>query len=630
MKRTSAFSALMLTLGAIQAQGLHESIGVDGKYVREVIIQDKIYTLPKKLNFTLESTPPAYSLTGIPTPFRPQGVAMPTVTPFADRQVPDTKGYLDFCLGSWLDGNLSAGYRFVNTERTVAGAFIQANTSLLWKPEISELTSDIHRRLADGRVGVYASHRFDGKGTLDGTVLYGLSGFNYYGYSALQDLIWLPAGTKADVPTQTVNEVRGDFGWHSTRNRHGFSYDAGLDVSYLGYRSLYLPSPSGGVVSPDGRYSGLTRLRGDRETGLRLNASARKQWSGGSELGADLRTTLMLYTKTEDESGEQVSPDNYGAVGLTPYYRFSRGLLNIRVGADIDLILNAGPAGDRYPAFRIAPDVRLDWRKGGVGLYLNVLGGTELRTLAWMRSLDWYTMPCTGTTNPVYSPLDAALGANFGPYGGFSAGASFRYKVTRGMPEGGWYMAYLNYGGSQMPGISFPGGAWPSPESFTPGGKGLNIHGMSVEAHAAYTLGRILEIKASGTYQPQSGRTGYFNGYDRPRWTASLSALVRPVSQLSIEVGYEYRGVRNIYSSWDWISDTKSDLPVVDDTERDSPLSSLRLPDLTLLNARAGWQFTPKIGIFIQAANLLNRHDAILPLTPTSGISVTGGVNLLF
>ena len=620
----------MLTLGAIQAQGLHESIGVDGKYVREVIIQDKIYTLPKKLNFTLESNPPAYFLTGLPTPFRPQSVAMPTVTPFADRQIPDTKGYLDFCLGSWLDGNLSAGYRFVNTERTIAGAFIQANTSLLWKPEISELTSDIHRRLADGRVGVYASHRFDGKGTLDGTVLYGLSGFNYYGYSALQDLPWLPAGTKADVPTQTVNEVRGDFGWHSARNRHGFSYDAGLDVSYLGYRSLYLPSPSGGMVSPDGRYSGLTRLRGDRETGLRLNASARKQWSGGSELGADLRTTLMLYTETEDESGEKISPDNYGAVGLTPYYRFARGLLNIRVGADIDLILNAGPAGDRYPAFRIAPDVRLDWRKGGVGLYLNVLGGTELRTLAWMQSLDWYTMPCVGSTRPVYSPLDAALGANFGPYGGFSAGASFRYKVTRGMPEGGWYMAYLNYGDSQMPGISFPGGAWPSPESFTPAGKGLNLHGMSVEAHAAYTLGRILDIKASGTYQPQSGRTGYFNGYDRPRWTASLSALVRPVNQLSIEVGYEYRGVRNIYSSWDWISGTKSDLPVVDDTERDSPLASLRLPDLTLLNARAGWQFTPRIGIFVQAANILNRHDAILPLTPTSGISVTGGVNLLF
>lgn len=627
MKRNAAFFAFALTCAAVWGQGLHESIGVDGKYVREVIVQEKIFTLPKKLTFTLESTPPAYSLTGVPTPFRPGAVALPAVTPFADRALPESRGYLDLALGSWLDGNLSAGYRFVQTETTLAGAFLQANTSLLWKPGVSDAASDVRRRLADGRLGVYASHLFEGKGRLEGTLLYGLSGFNYYGYGALQDQSWLPAEAKVDAPTQTANELRADFGWHSAGNTHGFSYDAGLGVSYLGYRSLYLPEAVPPLPSSDGSFNALRRISGERETDLSLNASMRKTWSGGSELGAELRGNLLLY------AGEDGAiPDNYGYVGLTPYYRFSKGLLNIRVGADIDLTFNAGPEGDRYPAFHIAPDVRLDWRKGGVGVYLNVTGGTELRTLSWLRSLDWYGMPATGGTRPVYTPLDGSLGANFGPFGGFSGGVALRYRVTRGMPTGGWYSAFLNYGQTEMPGLDFPSGSAPSADTYTPTGKGINISGASVEAHVAWSAGRVAEIKASGTYQPQDGRRGYFNGYDRPRWTASAGVTLRPLAPLSLEIEYEYRGVRRAYTEWMWLTGQQAGggLPVVDDTKRDAPLASLRLPDLTLLNVRAGWRFTPRIGVFVQGANLLNRHDAWLPLTPGCGISVTGGVNLLF
>lgn len=50
------FAAALAAAPAL-AQGLHESIGVDGKYVREVIVQDKVFTLPKRLGFTVESSP---------------------------------------------------------------------------------------------------------------------------------------------------------------------------------------------------------------------------------------------------------------------------------------------------------------------------------------------------------------------------------------------------------------------------------------------------------------------------------------------------------------------------------------------------------------------------------------------
>ena len=157
------------------------------------------------------------------------------------------------------------------------------------------------------------------------------------------------------------------------------------------------------------------------------------------------------------------------------------------------------------------------------------------------------------------------------------------------------------------------------------------MHGLSLAMHAGYRLGSILELEAEGTYQPQDGEKGYFNGYDRPRWTASVAATVKPVEKLSLSLEYEYRGVRRIYTQAGRVGSAAvpGGIPVIKDSG-DGPMPSLRLPDLTLLGFRAGWQFTPKVGVFVQGANLLDRRDDVLPFAPMQGISVVGGVNLLF
>ena len=142
-------------------------------------MQDKVFTLPKRLGFTVESSPLACWEGGVPTPFTPKASQMPVVTPFASRAVRGSRGYLGLGLGSWLDGNLSAGYRFVQSPKTTAGAYLQFNTTSLHRPRISVQAADVRRRLADGRLGLYASHIFDGKapsmpppttGSPDGTI----------------------------------------------------------------------------------------------------------------------------------------------------------------------------------------------------------------------------------------------------------------------------------------------------------------------------------------------------------------------------------------------------------------------------------------------------------------------------
>ena len=613
---------------AAQNQGLHEKIGVDGKYIREVTVQNKIFTLPKRLDLTLESTPVSYFSRGVATPFAPGAMPLPTVTPFATRAFSDSPGYLELALGSYLDGNLSAGYSHALSESTTIGAYLQVNATALYKPKLSEAAADVKRRLADGRLGIHASHRLDKAGSIDGILEYRLAGFNYFGYAALGSGLAADADRTVEAPTQTINEVNFKAGWHSAPAMRKMKASATLGLRYFGYRALYSP-----------RLADMQLLRtpGSRETDIYLNASAAKTWSGGSQLGIDLDGDLLLYSGHDRERASapesmrpSAAPDNYGMVSLTPFYRFSRGLLNIRLGARIDLTFNAGPDGDRYDAFHIAPDIRLDWRKGGVGLFLDATGGSQLQTLASLHALDYYAMPATPTTHPVYIPVDAAAGANFGPFAGFTAGVAFRYKVERKRAAGGWYTAMLNYGLAAMPGLRVPEGCDPSLVPYSCSADGIDTHGFSLAAHIGYRLGEILEVKGEGTYQPQNGKTGYFNGYDRPRWTASATLEVRPVKPLSLEVQYEYRGVRHIYMYGVPDLPTRADIPVIDAREESMKLISMRLPDLTMLNARASWAFTPKISIFAQATNILNRHDPVLPLQPTAGISVAGGCSVLF
>ena len=376
--------------------------------------------------------------------------------------------------------------------------------------------------------------------------------------------------------------------------------------------------------------SGLSRFKGDRETALYPDAGLRKRWRGGSELGLGLRGDTLLYADRPDTDSGSRGHDDYGTLTLTPYYRFSRGLLNTRLGVDVDLAFAAGRSGDRYSVFHTAPDVRLDWRKGG-GPFPQRPRRLGARTLASQHALDYYATPLFADTRPVYSPLDASAGANFGPFAGFSAGVAFRYRISRRTPTGGWYVAMLNYGSLAYAGMSLPDGCDPADVRYGSSPEGIDTcTGLSLAMHAGYRLGSILELEAEGTYQPQDGEKGYFNGYDRPRWTASVAATVKPVEKLSLSLEYEYRGVRRIYTQAGRVGSAAvpGGIPVIEDSG-DGPMPSLRLPDLTLLGFRAGWQFTPKVGVFVQGPTC-STAGTTCPFAPMQGISVVGGVNLLF
>lgn len=625
MKYLRIYTALASALSfvGVNAQ-LHESISVEGKYVPEVIRVDRINAFPEAKNFDLDSSPMEYEWNGVAASFSPYLIAMPATGWRDTKEYSRNHGYLELGTGSWLNSTLSAGYRFVDNSTTLAGIRLQHNSTSLWKPHLSESTYDERQYRYDESIGLYATHLVKGIGRFDAAFDYHLGVFNYYGTLFPADYlissVTSPSYSECKFPSQTINDVSLRLDWRSLLKTAPSSlYGASLRIRHLGFRSLPLPIYGWGE----------NKAKGNRETNVELSGAIKTPWEGSSSIGMEANLDVLLYGGKDDVftwssvgAAEETlkRPDNYGMLTLTPYYGFNRGLMDIRIGADIDLAFNAGPDGNRYSFFHIAPDVKFAIRSGGFGMYLNLLGGSELNTLANLRQYDYYMMPALSTTRPTYTPLDATFGLNAGSFGGFSIGANIRFRSSRNVPLGGWYQAWINYGEKPVEGMDAIL-AGNEKMQYCLNSEGINLHGYSVGANLSYEPSAAVRLKAEGNYQPQKGKKGFFNGYDRPRVTARFEASVKPVDPLRVTVGYDYRGVRNIYTT-SAITAAPGGVSLGDDAP---VLHSLRLPDLTLLNLSASWSFSPSFSVWVQGDNLLNRHDEALPCLPTQGIVVAGG-----
>ena len=616
ISRALTVAATILLSGTAAAQ-LHESINVEGKYVPDVIRIDRINTFPKALRQDLVSEPLEYERSGVATAFSPSLLTMPATGWRANRHISDTPGYVELGVGSWLNSTLSAGYRFVDNSSTLFGVRLQHNSTSLWKPKLSEMYADVKQERYDESLGLYASHVFKGHGRLDAALDWHFGHFNYYGFHNWPGISSFEAPSSA--PTQTLNDVALRLDWRSVLTPDTrLAYHASGRLRHFGYRDMDVRHPL---------Y--LESIKGTRETNLGLEGGVRMPWGNGSSIGLDANLDLVLLsgTKTIDfsELPEPISVNNYGMLTLTPYYRFTHGLLDVKLGADIDVAIKAGEPGNRYSAIHVAPDVRFALQTGQVGLYLNVLGGSQLNTLSRLHELDYYSMPMAVTTRPTYTPIDAAFGVNLGPFAGFSIGLEGRYRSSKNVPLGGWYMGWLNtsFADNSLFTPAIPSDAVPL---YSFDAQGLDIHGFSLSGRLEYSHGDLFSVSAQGTIQKQDGKTGFFNGYDRPKATALFKVSARPVNPLRVNVGYEIRAKRAIYTQAFAKLGTGGALVAGEQYS----LHKVALDNLSLLGASASWNFTDNFSVWLQADNILNRKVDVLPDTKCQGIAFLAGLKWLF
>lgn len=606
-------SALLLAIAgniSTYGQNLHESVNVEGVYRIEVVQPERINVFPRHEEVSIERTDLNFDTEGVPAQFSPTSLPL-SITGWRTAREVSPRGYARLSMGSWLNSSLSAGYEVIRRPDTRLDVSLQHNSTSLWRPDLSEATHDIRRFRYDESIGGRFARSFSGKGLLEASLDYHLGYFNYYSYlpHAVTDIPGSQIKYKA--PTQTLNDLSGMVGWSNPADRP-LQWNVGLRARYFGYRSLYLPGTDGNE---------LQACSGERETRLDLLAGLSKSWKGVSQLGLNARLSAMLYPGHEHAIHNYIHLphlSSYGMLSLRPYYRFSKYNFIFNAGMDIDLTLNAdGDTPDsHYSFFHIAPDIRIDWRKDKVGFWLKLLGGSELQTLASGASFNYYRLPTLPTTEPIYTPIDASLGLEFGKWKGISAGIGIAYRVAKHVPLDGWYMAILNYGASPIPGLpsdaQFP--------TYGTGYQGIDLHGFRLNVHAAYEYKDIVKASANLDYQPQHGTRGWWNGLDRPRWVLDANVDIRPIKPLHIGVGYEYRGVRSVYTAYS----PRNASPVV---EHATCLASYRLPDLCNLKASASYDITKRLNIGIRAYNLLNHHIYALPCLPTEGIDIQGVIS---
>ena len=590
----------LLVSGSISAFAqLSGSVNVEGEYEPLVIETERLNFPPVSYRFDLPPVNLNYIDEGIVTDFKPGLLTMgvsgrQTSWPFIKR-----KGYVDARLGSYLRSRLDAGYYIVTDSVNTLLATLDFESSSLFRPSGTPAgyTQLPLKRLYDGAFGLSYDRLIGQEGLLKASVGYCGAYFNYYGTSVPEINLLHPL----HIPTQTLNRVRGSVSFSSSPSTIS-GWHAEADVNYLGYRRFYPP-----VVME-------SSSSGDRETELKVGGGYAFGIYSSSAITVDVAGDFLFYAKNRPEALviTNYHRNNYGIVSLKPAYRFSKETLSVKAGLDMDFSWDAmGKSEDKkFGLFHVAPDVSLTYKSNiGLGVELAATGGVTPATLALREQFDRYQMPWLLSTQPVYSPVDGRLGINIGPFAGFAGSVTVRYAVAKNVPLGGWYQIFL--GSALNEKMSFPADTYTDPYA-----QSLDLRGLSVDLDLRYSFGSMAEVEFEGSYTPQNGRTGIFNGFDRPRWILSAKASVKPIKNLKIEAGYDYRGVRNCY--------------YLETTDEDTLLKSYRLSDITNLNARVTYSILKNLDIYCQGDNLLNRKVDLLPGLKSEGIVISGGVYFEF
>lgn len=596
--KTLLSTGLLAIWGPAAFAQLNSNVSVQGEYAPLVIETERMNSFPQGYKFELPAANLEYEFTGIVSEFKPSLLTMgvtgrQTAWPWEKKD-----GFVDFRMGSWLDTRLHAGYNIISDNANCLNVILKYESSSLFRmKDVPEYFTKMPRkRLYDGRIGLNYAQLLGEDGMLTANAGYRASYFNYYG-TTIERSSSNTFDRGFTVPSQMLNQVDASIGYSSSPSFIR-GWHAGVSLDYLAYRSLYSPAAKGLESS------------GDRETTLNAEAGYALAAGESGAVSIDAKGNFIFYASKEPEALEIIDPKrrNYGVIDIKPSYRFLSQNVKLQAGLDLAFAFDAmGVSSEKkFGALHLAPDVILEYATKGFGLSIEAKGGVTPSTLSMREKFNRYQLPWALSTTPVYSPLDACIGFNVGPFSGFSASLGFRYAIARNTPLGGWYQSYL--------------GAW-LPKSFVPDladllnpyMQTLNLHGYSINLGLEYAYGNKVNVSFNGIYTPQKGETGIFNGYDRPRWILSANVQAKPIERLSLELGYDYRGGRKIYG---WKDGTE--------------LASYRLSDITDLNAKVSYRLFDNFDIYCKGENLLNRNADLIPGLQSEGIVISGGFYWIF
>ena len=486
------------------------------------------------------------------------------------------RGYFEFGIGTCLNMLGSAGYRLIDFKDTKMSIWLQHNSTWTGKNKSANSLYAIDQHWNDNVLGIDFKHRFN-KGDLSVNAFYHYDNFNYFGRMTNY---W-----PATDSTQSINEFRIDVGWTGPfRESEGLNYSFHAIYNYFGF--------SNDVFDP---------VQGNSENRLKLTLNGDYASSEVSHVGVDLgfdfiNHNIHHYHAINDSSS--VGHENLGVFSVMPYYAYRSNRMSFKLGVNLDVSFNDGAV------FRFAPhaEFRYDLLRG-LQFYAEASGGKEINTLSRLFATNRYISPRTIPVNS-YIPVDVVGGFKVGPFGGFNATV-----------YGGWSKVV----DAMMPtlyDIPNPNDAAYAENTFNRSISQyavFDMKGWRVGAELAYSFRTVADASLSLTYSPQKEDKGCIMGDDRAELVLDTKVVVRPIKDLSVTVGYQYRSGRSlIYTGGlgQWL-------------EQD-------LQDVNYLMLGANYRLNDIVGFFMEFDNILNKRWDVHYGMGTQPIGILGGVSLLF
>lgn len=417
----------------------------------------------------------------------PVTASISTLAPAAylsDMPRPEYRGYVYAGYFPALQADISAGYRFVDNDNTVAGAWVQYNGSRYKRKNI--IDNKLQYRDHTAKIGADISRKFDYVGTLSARLGYMFSSFNF---PTLYD----------KGLSQNVNNVDFGVAWRSLPGR--FEYYAGLDYGFFKFGK-----PDYGVEKSMAENYGAVSLGGS----LALHDNLR--------VGADLKMEML----NDSEAALSELKSTAANTSLTPYLSLTGLRYNVRLG------LVVGHAFNRGTSTYVAPDVRLEWMPSSrFTVFVGADGGARLNGIARMFA-DNHMINPSQSYETTRKKIGVDGGFLIGPFSGaaikvWGSYASLSRQLMPELIEG----AMADASGLYMMGYDFKS--------------------VSYGIMLTYQYRDMASFHVSYEGAPRDYDKGCMDWSDRAKSVIKAGVTVSPMKSLDVSLDYQLRSGRALY-----------------------------------------------------------------------------------
>ncbi len=568
-----------------QAPVLHKDIEVEQKSTPTRHDATRISLLPTVTLPAISDTPLPYSDRVVQAPV-PNVISTLAPAAWTDPDAdPDSRGYVVAGLFPvYFNADVSAGYRFVDNDRTRLSAWGQYDGSAyrrgryistrraMWHDHQLSLGADLRQAVGT-------------RGTLD-------AGLSYTWGRA--DMWQQPSIARM---SRTVNIGALDLAYASRAN--ALDYNASLRVERLGFSHLrwdeyLIPAGLTAPEIPDPLHQTLFRLGGEASIASGQNSDF------SLRLGLDLLNSATHNTVHPPYTFYSMTPrggDTDGLLRLNPRWVGRTGSVTVTLGAEVGMAFTSGTD------FIFSPDVSLAWTPTQIfGIELKAGGGSTLNPLSelyggvtrWLNPTVAY-----GHSNVPYD-LEGKL--TFGPF------LNTTLEVTAGYARADDWLMPVDW--SFMP----PGGAL---------FRSLDVKGHRFGIALGYDNGHTLSAKVSWTTAPSGEDKAFYQWRDRARNVVEASVRVRPLRHVTVNAGFELRSGRAMYA-YAPVPDVPLPGVLV------YPSTRVGLGTEANLSLGASLRCTRTLTLFVTGQNLLSSKWMEIGPRPVQGINALVGASYRF